>query len=666
MGAQQPYMYDSVYRDSRLPEKEFDPKAVTRASWEVKPKKPKKKGPLVSFGRHPDAHAIIPGRTYNFRPMSDATKAWIRWTRYLQLVLRAFELIAGAGLLTLMILISNVPSLTAWILRIAPGVIIICSAYAILHLARPARARPPGSSAAYQVFASITDLAILPFYAFGAITTLKASSSWETILADKALLPAFIESEYYALLTAIGLHGVSLGISIYLALMFRRIANMPPDMNPLESNLTSRSRKQHKRNKSSVASTVSLTESQKRLSTPLEEHRRSGAPYEELSRPPSIPFMHTRSNGSRDSFASSKRDSRVDLPSRQYQITPGNSPRNSVVEQQKRKSNPRPAQRGSYVEVPLHQTGDSPVSASRPKSTPNPQAMNASANASPTRVARFTEAWYASESLINRTQQRKRVMDAQERTTPTTTTNTASERAKAYEALNQRYADDDSDSDRENSAMRPEEDVSDLEDEDEDADGPINVMANMHPNPLRLNPHPYTPPRQKTPFRPRSYADSPPALADHPALAEMSPNRRSVSGSQDIADTATIPNSGSAPTRRLTVLTAWGRVKGGTGNGNRASSIQADEAFYSKPYGELRSATPPIMYGSDKKELRPVGGKEVVAQRQVSSGNDYDLGNGGLSAGLGYRRKVSGRAAEEGLAGPGAMRGGSRYDVLDE
>lgn len=54
MGVQQPYMYDSGRRDSNIPEKEFDPKAVTRASWEVKPKKPKKKGPLVSFNRHPE------------------------------------------------------------------------------------------------------------------------------------------------------------------------------------------------------------------------------------------------------------------------------------------------------------------------------------------------------------------------------------------------------------------------------------------------------------------------------------------------------------------------------------------------------------------------------------------------------------------------------------
>ncbi|TGJ81008.1 hypothetical protein E0Z10_g7769 [Xylaria hypoxylon] len=625
MGVQPPYMYDSDRRDSWLPQKEFDPKAVTRASWEVKAKKPKKKGPLVAFGRHPDAQALPTGRIYNFRSMSDTSKWFIRWTRYLQLVLRALELIAGAGLLTLMILISDATPLAAWVLRIAPGVIVLCSAYAISHLARPARARPPASSAAYQLFAGTTDLAILAFYAFGAITVLKESDNWDTILANKALLPVFIGSEYYGLVSAIGLHAVSLGISIYLCLMFRRIAQMPPDMNPLESNLTSRTK--HKRNKSSVASNyTAMSESSKRLSTPLEGHRRSGAPYEDLSRPPSVPFMQTR-RGSQDTFVSSNRDSRVDLPSRQYQITPGNSPRNSVASpaDQKRKSNPKLAQRGSYIEVPLHETG----SPSRPSSAVNSQPINAS----PTRTARFTESWYASDSLINRTQERQRAMNATERAEV--------ERSRAYEALNQPYGDNESDSERE-SAMHPD-DVSDLEDDE----GPVRIAANMHPNPLRLNPLLATPPREaggsaerrKMPFGPR---DSQSSL---PVLTEMSSNRRSVSGSQDIADVQPAP----APARRPTILGGWGRSKG-----NRNSSIQADEQFYSKPYGKLKSATPPIPYGEEKGAKGPEG-------RQVSSGNDYDLGS---AANAGYRRKVSGVAAEEGRAGPTSKY--SRYSMLSE
>lgn len=48
-------MYDAEKRSSsRFADREFDPKAVTRASWEPKPKKEKQEGPLVSFNRHPE------------------------------------------------------------------------------------------------------------------------------------------------------------------------------------------------------------------------------------------------------------------------------------------------------------------------------------------------------------------------------------------------------------------------------------------------------------------------------------------------------------------------------------------------------------------------------------------------------------------------------------
>lgn len=55
MGTHQPYMYSFAQgNDTRFPETKFDPKAITRASWEPKPKKPKHEGPLVSFNRHPE------------------------------------------------------------------------------------------------------------------------------------------------------------------------------------------------------------------------------------------------------------------------------------------------------------------------------------------------------------------------------------------------------------------------------------------------------------------------------------------------------------------------------------------------------------------------------------------------------------------------------------
>ncbi|OTA63810.1 hypothetical protein K449DRAFT_414129 [Hypoxylon sp. EC38] len=617
MGAQQPYMYDPDRRDSRLPEKPFDPKAVTRASWEPQPKKKKKQdGPLISINRHPDAHEVPTGRISRFRPLSSTTKWWIKSMRYVQLFLRIFEMIGGAGLLTLMILISNVDPLTAWVMRITPGVVAISCVYAIWHFIRPANSRPPASSAAYQLFAGVMDLAVVPLYAFGIISVMNHGADWKLIVtASKELTDALVQSEHYLLIAAGSLHVVSLGISIYLGLMFHRIATMPPDLNPLEDHLTSRM-KQHKRNKSSVATSytaVSDDSNSKRLSTPLENYRSSGAPYEDLSRPPSIPFMHTRA-GSRDSFASasSKRDSRSDLPSRHVGGSLADLKRLSAATATSTStSTPRRAQRGSYTEVPLHETGAAPSPSSlRPTSSvtlapsyPSPQQPT---NASPTRVAKFTEAWYASESLINRTQERQRALNALER----------NRQSRQYEALSQRYALDDSDSehesDRENGMMRPDSDIEgDGDDDDDDLQSsPINVTAHLHPNPLRLNPDVIAS-RQKTPFQ--------------PALAEVDLNSRRVSGSQDIADAT----SSAAP---------------GTTN----SSIQPDGDFYSKPYGELKPATPPIMMG-------PNGN----GNRQVSSGNDYgDLGSGATS----YRRNVSGKIAEEGLAGKRY----SRYSILNE
>lgn len=58
-GVHQPFLYEAEATDSRFPESTFDPKAVTRASWERKPPRPRQDGPLVSFNRHPE-YADLP------------------------------------------------------------------------------------------------------------------------------------------------------------------------------------------------------------------------------------------------------------------------------------------------------------------------------------------------------------------------------------------------------------------------------------------------------------------------------------------------------------------------------------------------------------------------------------------------------------------------------
>lgn len=66
------------------------------------------------------AQAVPSGsKITNVRPMSPSVKGWILSLRKVQIGLRGLELVAGLGLLALMILLSNVDFLTAWIMRIA-------------------------------------------------------------------------------------------------------------------------------------------------------------------------------------------------------------------------------------------------------------------------------------------------------------------------------------------------------------------------------------------------------------------------------------------------------------------------------------------------------------------------------------------------------------------
>ncbi|KAK4176904.1 hypothetical protein QBC36DRAFT_328210 [Triangularia setosa] len=633
-GSNQPYMYDPVLKDDeRFPVPMFDPKAVTRASYEQKKPKPKPKGPLVSINRHPDAHVVPTGRT-NFTTLGRSTKGWIKGMRVVQLCLRVLELIAALGFLTLCILLKGFEEPTGWIMRVTFGVVIIHCIYSIYHHSKPASGKTPGSSAAYQVFGGISDLATLPLYTYGIFSCRNQSEKWSTLLSNEALAQKyFVPSLYYGLMGAAGLHLISLAISLWLGVMFRRISMMPPDMNPLENRFTSRA---HKRNKSSIVTntTYSDNSSEKRISTISDRIRDSLPAYDpETSRPPSIPFMHTRQNSSESHHS---RDSRMDLPSRQYQIPHSNQSSGSAQDFKRMSAPPVPAHasgqssptksRASYTELTL---GEADLGAApRPKSMYNPPTpfsddeddLNPYTSSVPSyrakpvspsqvqqpRTARFTEAWYTTPSLVNRTAQRN----------------------PQYQTL-----DPESDSDHQS---------------DNENNNDYNYRTNLgpspgHPNPLGSNPAPSSPPvPAKRPFTPFS-------RLRNSILGEIHPNDRRVSG--DITEQKS--------NKQL----------------NRQSSIQADSSFYSKPYGDLRARTPPVIVGSiglGVPEEETGGGRD----RQVSSGNDFDLG-------AVRQRHVSGREAEEGRAGVTpppleirkenkAVKGGhvaamrSRYSVLNE
>ena len=227
-------------------------------------------------------------------------------------------------------------------------------------------------------FASFFDISIVPFYAFGAYVTNTQKDTWTSLFSDTHITHIFTTTVFYCAAVGSGLFLISFGLSAYLSWTFKRITNLPPDMNPLEDHLTSR----HKRNKSSISTATTMSE--KRISAPLQSNRSSAASYHDLTNPPTISFLQTRS-GSIESFSTYKttpppsRDSRLDLPSRQYQIKINNSARSSVADLKRGSyGGASPPKRASYTEIPLSDTGSEDAHR---------------------QIGNMEEAWYTAKSL---------------------------------------------------------------------------------------------------------------------------------------------------------------------------------------------------------------------------------------------------------------------------
>jgi hypothetical protein len=103
-----------------------------------------------------------------------------------------------------------------------------------------------------------------------------------------------------------GLHLLSLVLDLYLLIVFRKISSLPPDMNPLEDNLTSRRKTKHKHKNSSISAITPLTsDHEKRFSNqssvPSERFSQADPLLSGASDIPSpsknqVAFLHTRTN----------------------------------------------------------------------------------------------------------------------------------------------------------------------------------------------------------------------------------------------------------------------------------------------------------------------------------------------------------------------------------
>jgi hypothetical protein len=249
--------------------------------------------------------------------MSPNTKQKVKRLRRLQLFLRLHQLLGALGSLFCVIAINRTSDSVGWIIRVTPAIGLLHTVYAVYHLCRSAATRSPASTASYMVFAAMIDTGLLPFLFFCALMAHSDYTSnaygWSTLFKTASASYTIIYAFFLSSVVGGSLTVVSLVLGIYLAIIFRKIAKLPPDMNPLEPNLTARP---HKRNKSELtdkhmsSSTASLAS--KRMS------KTSDSPVATSRR---VPFMHTRTDSADnlENYASSSaRHSVVDLlsPSR--------------------------------------------------------------------------------------------------------------------------------------------------------------------------------------------------------------------------------------------------------------------------------------------------------------------------------------------------------------
>lgn len=308
----------------------FNPKAATQGSWSPPRARPIPDGPLIKskeFNRHPDSYFVVPYGQLEWKSMSPRTKSKVKWTRLTQLFLRICELLGAVGMLFCVICIKGTDATTGWIIRVPPSIAILHTVYAIYHLCRSSKGRTPASSASYMLFAAILDVGLIPFLVFTilishtqSVEPTNAPGHWTTLFGTDGATTKIVYSTFLLSVVTGGLHVVSLIISIYLGVIFRKIAQLPPDMNPLEDNLTSR----HKRNKSSI---LDNRMSQATTATANSQKEDPKAEDPLISPPRTVPFMHTR-NASQDNIMDvsrpkySPRGSRTDVSTPFYDQPP--------------------------------------------------------------------------------------------------------------------------------------------------------------------------------------------------------------------------------------------------------------------------------------------------------------------------------------------------------
>lgn len=155
------------------------------------------------------------------------------------------------------------------------------------------------------------DAGFIPFYVFTVLMARRNSDMqagevgrWRSMFPTDEETNKILMTTWLTAVATGGLHLLSLFVDMYLLIVFRKISKLPPDMNPLEDNLTSRRKTKHKAKNSSVSAIQPLVNhNEKRFSAQSTVGGDRMSQFDPLISKdiPSpdksqVAFMHTRNN----------------------------------------------------------------------------------------------------------------------------------------------------------------------------------------------------------------------------------------------------------------------------------------------------------------------------------------------------------------------------------
>ena len=243
------------------------------------------------------------------------------------------------------------------------------------------------------------DIGLTPFYVFIALFSnnnyMEAPGTkgrWTSIFAQKDATTTLLQVTFIASAVLAGFHLFSAILDLWLIIVFRKISNLPPDMNPLEDNLTSRGPRasKHKYKNSEVTLVDSIAEKKPGYlsgsTISVNDRSRLSTAAKEVEESRRVPFHHSRT-GSEAAFSPHNPDS-VRWSQQHYggvgmyQQLP--FVRGSQVYNQTRPGSGSPSKHDSVVEY-VDLNNSRPTSAARPASqfSPNRFSSPALPNAAP-------------------------------------------------------------------------------------------------------------------------------------------------------------------------------------------------------------------------------------------------------------------------------------------